>query len=197
VNVPKIRLDELKISDAEKERQMELIAKEKMEIEKIKDPKTKALKLQELEMNQKRFMIGGIFQDEVVGERVNPFTELYRTSLMTVKTIASLFKGNLSPKQLSGPVAIVGVMKYGAEKSLIDGLYYFAIISVNLALFNLLPLPVLDGGHIMFAIYEAIFRRPFPQKWAERLTFVFIVLLLAMFVFTTYNDLLNVFKRIF
>jgi len=197
VTVPKIRLDELKLSDAEKERQQDLIAKEKKQIDAIKDPKLKAAKLEELELNQKRFMIGGIFQDDVVGVQTNPFTELYRSSLMTFKTIGSLFKGNLSPKQLSGPVAIVGVMKYGAEKSLIEGLYYFAIISVNLALFNLLPLPVLDGGHIMFAIYEAIFRRPFPQKWAERLTFLFIILLLAMFVFTTYNDLFRVFKKIF
>jgi regulator of sigma E protease len=91
----------------------------------------------------------------------------------------------------------VGVMQHGAKKGVTEGLYYFAVVSINLALFNLLPLPVLDGGHICFALYEGIFRKPVPQKFMERLTFVFVILLIALIIYATYNDLLRFIKGIF
>lgn len=142
-------------------------------------------------------MIGGKFQDQVVTSNPNPFKELYDACALTFKTIGSLVKGGLSPKQLSGPVAIVGVMQQGAKKSFTEGLYYFAVISVNLALFNLLPLPVLDGGHIIFALYEGIMRKPVPQKVMERLTLIFVIVLVALIIYATYNDILRFIKGLF
>jgi regulator of sigma E protease len=197
LNVPIIRLDQLKLSEAEQNRQKSLYESELARINKIKDQKQRSYELKELEMSQKRFMIGGLFNDQKVRFNPNPFSELYDACALTFKTLSSLVKGGLSPKQLSGPVAIVGVMQHGAQKSMIEGLYYFAIISINLALFNLLPLPVLDGGHICFALYEGIVGKPVPQKVMEKLTFVFVVLLIALIVYATYNDILRFIRNLF
>ena len=166
-------------------------------IGKIKDPKQRNSELKEMELNQKRYLIGGLFGDQPVSFNPSPWHEMKDACQMTFKTLSSLFKGALSPKQLSGPVAIVGVMQYGAKKSVTEGLYYFAVISINLALFNLLPLPVLDGGHICFALYEGIFRRPVNQKLMERITFVFVILLVSLLLYATYNDILRFIKGLF
>lgn len=194
---PVIKLDMLKLSDEEKQRQDKLLEDSLVAINKIKDPKVRAQQLKELELEQKRFMIGGKFIDQAIKFNPNPFKELFDACMMTFKTIGGLVKGGLSPKQLSGPVAIVGVMQHGAQKSLIEGLYYFAVISINLGLFNLLPLPVLDGGHILFALYEGIFRRPVPQKMMERLTLIFVVLLVGLILYATYNDILRFIRGLF
>lgn len=194
---PAIKLEMLKLSEAEKIRQDKLLQDSLEAINKIKDSKLKAQALKELELEQKRFMIGGKFSDQLIKFNPNPFKELYDACMMTFKTIGGLVKGGLSPKQLSGPVAIVGVMQHGAQKSVIEGLYYFAIISINLGLFNLLPLPVLDGGHILFALYEGIFRRPVPQKVMERLTLVFVVILVSLILYATYNDILRFIRGLF
>jgi len=196
-HVPVIKLDHLQLSSEEKARQEKILEETMARINKIKDPKVRAQEIEEIEAYQKRFMIGGQFRDQMIKSNPSPFHELYEACAMTFKTIGSLFKGALSPKQLSGPVAIVGVMQHGAKKGVTEGLYYFAVVSINLALFNLLPLPVLDGGHICFALYEGIFRKPVPQKFMERLTFVFVILLIALIIYATYNDLLRFIKGIF
>jgi regulator of sigma E protease len=195
--IPAIKLEMLKLTEAEKVRQDKILQDNLEAINKIKDPKLKAQALKELEQEQKRFMIGAKFSDQLIKFNPNPFFELYDACMMTFKTIGGLVKGGLSPKQLSGPVAIVGVMQQGAQKSVIDGLYYFAVISINLGLFNLLPLPVLDGGHILFALYEGIFRRPVPQKMMERLTLIFVVILVSLILYATYNDILRFIRGLF
>ncbi len=196
-NIPVIRLDQLKLSEAEQESQQKRYDDEMQRIGKIKDPKQRNLELKEMELNQKRYLIGGLFGDQPVSFNPSPWQEMKDACQMTFKTLSSLFKGALSPKQLSGPVAIVGVMQHGAKKSVTEGLYYFAVISINLALFNLLPLPVLDGGHICFALYEGIFRRPVNQKLMERITFVFVILLVSLLLYATYNDILRFIKGLF
>lgn len=196
-SVPAIKLDMLKLSSEEKQRQEKIYQESKEQIQKIKDPAVRAQYLKGLEDEKKRFMIGGKFSDQIVKFNPSPFAEMADACKMTFKTLASLINGGLAPKHLSGPVAIVGVMKHGAQKSLTEGLYYFAVVSINLALFNLLPLPVLDGGHILFALYEGIFRRPVPQKIVEKLTLVFVVLLVSLIVYATYNDILRFIKGFF
>lgn len=194
---PAIKLEMLKLSEEEKARQDNMLQENLEAIHKLKDPKAKAQALKELENEQKRFMLGAKFSDQLIKFNPSPFKELYEACMMTFKTIGGLFKGGLSPKQLSGPVAIVGVMKQGAQKSVIEGLYYFAIISINLGLFNLLPLPVLDGGHIVFALYEGVVRRPIPQKMMERLTLIFVVILVSLILYATYNDILRFLRGLF
>ena len=68
------------------------------------------------------------------------------------------------------------------------GLYFVVMISFALAIFNLLPLPVLDGGHIFFGLIALIFRREVPAKVIQILSYIFVVLLISLMVFVTYSD---------
>ncbi len=98
----------------------------------------------------------------------------------------------LKPRHMSGPLGMGNIL-YSSVKnvSLVTGIYFVVMISFALAIFNLLPLPVLDGGHITFALIEAIFRRPLPTIVIKALSNVFIVLLIALMVYVTYFDVLR------
>ena len=97
-------------------------------------------------------------------------------------------------------VLIVTIMLFViAEKSAKRGWEHFlrimGMISVNLALLNLLPIPILDGGHLMFFTYEALRRRPMSQKAMEICQQVGLVLLVSLMVFVFYNDIARIFTQ--
>ncbi|MDD3885847.1 MAG: site-2 protease family protein [Victivallaceae bacterium] len=96
---------------------------------------------------------------------------------------------SLNPTHISGPLGMGMVLFQSVESgSLITGIYFIALISFALAIFNLLPLPVLDGGHVAFGLFELIFRRPVPTVIIKGLSAVFVVLLIALMLFATYID---------
>ena len=96
----------------------------------------------------------------------------------------------LGPQHFSGPVGIGQTLYLSVYKgSLIIGLNLVVLISFSLALFNLLPLPVLDGGHILLACLEMIFRRPISAKVLQPLTIVFVVILIGFMIFVTIFDI--------
>ena len=96
----------------------------------------------------------------------------------------------LGPQHFSGPVGIGQTLYLSVYKgSLIIGLNLVVLISFSLALFNLLPLPVLDGGHILLACLEMIFRRPVSAKVLQPLTIVFVVILIGFMIFVTIFDI--------
>ncbi len=105
-------------------------------------------------------------------------------------TLRSLIRREVSPKNLSGPVGITHLLTKVAEQNSASTLiYYLALISINLGLFNLLPFPILDGGHLLFLGIEKIKGSPVSvkvQEWATNVAFLIIVFL-ALFV--TFNDL--------
>lgn len=101
-------------------------------------------------------------------------------------------KSSIKIRNLSGPIGLattlyesvkVGTFRYG--------LYFVVLVSFALAIFNLLPLPVLDGGHMLFALIEIIIRKPVHEGTIKVLTFVFIFLLITLMVFVTYFDILR------
>jgi|YNPBryBLVA2012_1023415.scaffolds.fasta_scaffold00009_75 regulator of sigma E protease len=95
--------------------------------------------------------------------------------------------------ELAGPIGIFQMM---AQKSTAeDFLFKVGIISTALGMFNLFPIPVLDGGHILFALLEAVTRRKPSRKLLERATLAGLALVLLVFLFATYSDLLRVFGR--
>ncbi len=98
----------------------------------------------------------------------------------------------LKPRHMSGPLGM-GTILYSSVKdvSLVTGIYFVVMISFALAIFNLLPLPVLDGGHIAFAVIELIFRRPLPTVVIKGLSALFIGLLVALMLYVTYFDILR------
>ena len=78
------------------------------------------------------------------------------------------------------------------QASLISGIYFVVVISFALAIFNLLPLPVLDGGHVFMSLIEIIFRRPLPVILVKVLSYIFIGLLILLMIYVTYMDVLRV-----
>ena len=110
------------------------------------------------------------------------------TSKVVILTIADMFTGTVSVKDTSGPVGIVSEIGKAAQNGFRNVLYLLALISVNLGLFNLLPLPALDGGRILFVLIEFIFRRPVPQKYEAIVHALGFLALLVLMVFVTFND---------
>lgn len=109
---------------------------------------------------------------------------------LTIRTLQSLLTGAVSAKELGGPIMIYQITtntaKFGSAGDL---LAITALISVNLAIFNLLPLPVLDGGHLLFLAIEAIRRKPVSARvmeWVQQAGLVFII---GLMLFVTYNDI--------
>ena len=113
------------------------------------------------------------------------------------RTLRGLFSGSLSVGVMSGPVGIVQVIHHSFAVGLGEAIYFLGFLSLNLALLNLLPIPVLDGGHICFALYEKIFRRKISIKWMERVIFPFFILLIVLFLFLTYQDIGRIVKGLF
>ena len=108
------------------------------------------------------------------------------------KTLGGLFVGTTSPRQLMGPVAIAQLSGESASEGLIPLLMLMASISLNLGLLNLMPIPVLDGGHILIMALEGIARRDFSAQVKEKMLLAGFVLILLLMVTVIYNDLTRI-----
>lgn len=188
-------LSELPLKSSVQSRMEDTLAQQKKQIEDIKNPKEKALALKNLEQDQGRLFLGALFEDRKVLYNPSPLVLFKGVFEETGKTFKALFTGYLSPKYMSGPIGIVGAMQYGWTLGVKEALFWIAVISVNLGLVNLLPVPVLDGGHICFAIYEAITKKKIKAKTMEKFIFPFVVLIIIFFVYLTYQDVLRLLSR--
>jgi regulator of sigma E protease len=108
------------------------------------------------------------------------------------KTLGGLFVGETSPRQLMGPVAIAQLSGESAAAGWIALFTLMASISLNLGLLNLLPIPVLDGGHIFIMLLEGIARRDFSMAVKEKMFLAGFVLLMMLMVTVIYNDLTRI-----
>jgi regulator of sigma E protease len=111
---------------------------------------------------------------------------------LILNTLKDLFTGEASPKQLMGPVGIAQLSGESAQAGWIALLTLMASISLNLGLLNLMPIPVLDGGHIFIMAIETISRRDFSLAVKEKMLFVGFVLLMTLMVTVIYNDLTRI-----
>ena len=111
---------------------------------------------------------------------------------LIVQTLAGLFTRETSVKQLMGPVAIADLSGTAAQAGLIQLFSLMAMISLNLGLLNLMPVPVLDGGHIFILALEGLARRDFSMKVKEKMLLAGFVLLLMLMVTVIYNDLMRI-----
>jgi regulator of sigma E protease len=108
------------------------------------------------------------------------------------KTLGGLFVGETSPRQLMGPVAIAQLSGESAQAGWIALFTLMASISLNLGLLNLLPIPVLDGGHILIMALEGVARRDFSMAMKEKMLLAGFVLLMMLMVTVIYNDLTRI-----
>jgi regulator of sigma E protease len=111
---------------------------------------------------------------------------------LIVKTLAGLFTRDTPVRQLMGPVAIAGLSGEAAEAGWIQLFTLMAMISLNLGLLNLMPIPVLDGGHITILALEGLSRRDFSMRVKEKMLLAGFVLLLMLMVTVIYNDLARI-----
>ena len=131
----------------------------------------------------------------------SPWQQFVNTWDMSFKALRGIFVGlahklgitdkssPLSPRHLSGPLGMGMVLFNSVRHSTLStGIYFMVLISFALAIFNLLPLPVLDGGHILFGVIEAVIRRPLPVRMVKHLYIVFATLLIMLMVYVTFFD---------
>ena len=116
----------------------------------------------------------------------------YDWAKLIVRTLAGLFTRDTPVKQLMGPVAIAGLSGEAAQAGWIQLFSLMAMISLNLGLLNLMPIPVLDGGHITILALEGLSRRDFSMKVKEKMLLGGFVLLLMLMVTVIYNDLARI-----
>jgi regulator of sigma E protease len=118
--------------------------------------------------------------------------DVWNMSWMSLKSIYQIFTGRVSlSKSIAGPIMIAKLATRSAEMGIINFLGFMALLSMNLAILNLLPFPALDGGHATFLVYEAVFRREIPSNVKIALQQVGFVLLLVFMAFVLYNDIIK------
>ncbi len=117
--------------------------------------------------------------------------ENYRNFLQTFDVLGKILSRHMSARTLAGPIGIAQISGEAYRRGLADLLTIVAIISLQLGILNLLPIPVLDGGHIFLLAIEGLMRRDLSLAIKERFVQVGIVFLLLIFVFVVYNDILK------
>ena len=122
--------------------------------------------------------------------------EVYFVSVSSLKYIGSMIVGSGDSSQLGGPIRIAKISGQVAEFGILPFISLMAYISISLGLINLFPIPMLDGGHLMFYGIEKVLGRPLSQKTQEGFFRIGMFLLLSLMFFTTFNDLkdLGLFK---
>ena len=115
--------------------------------------------------------------------------ETWFVTKTTLKFVGSMFKGKGDSSQLGGPIRIAKITGQVAQFGVIAFLSIMAYISISLGLINLFPIPLLDGGHLMFYAFEKILGKPLSQKTQEGFFRIGLILLFSLMFFTTFNDL--------
>lgn len=146
------------------------------------------------------YAIGVASAQEVVTEYFSPLEAIGKGTTQTVTVIQLTFMSLVKLAQRIVPLDTVGgpimIVKMAGEQAAAGGtnfLAFMALLSINLGVLNLLPVPVLDGGHLFFYVWELIFRRPVKQKVREYATQIGMALLLGLMVLAFYNDIIRYF----
>jgi regulator of sigma E protease len=114
------------------------------------------------------------------------------TTAITLRGLWKLIVGTIERTNIGGPIQIASMAGQQAREGLVQLAMFTAVISVNLAILNLLPIPMLDGGHLLFFLIEAVLGRPLSLRKREMAQQIGLVLLLALMGFAVYNDLVRI-----
>ncbi|MEO1585231.1 MAG: site-2 protease family protein [Planctomycetota bacterium] len=115
--------------------------------------------------------------------------ETKRIMVMTYLTFARLAQGTIAPRVLNGPVGIVHAGSTLVDRGVVWLLFFFALVSVNLAVINFLPIPITDGGHMVFLLWEQVTGKPVSVVVQNVATLAGLVVIVGVFLFVTYHDL--------
>jgi regulator of sigma E protease len=149
-------------------------------------------------IDRKLIGIVGWHPSELITVYPNPWVQISESSTAVFKVLESLVnpKSDIKLQHLSGPVGILDVIMRLLQFDPIQVLAFAVVFNVNLAILNMLPIPILDGGHIVFSVLEAIRRKPLDARIMQGLQLCFFVLLIGMFLFVTYHDVWRIGKRV-
>jgi regulator of sigma E protease len=126
---------------------------------------------------------------------VRAVQQTYEYSKLTLVALYKMISGEVSPRNLGGPILIAQMAGQQAQEGLGSFLGFMAILSINLGVLNLLPIPVLDGGHLLFFLVEAVIGRPVAVRHREVAQQVGIFLLMLLMVYAFYNDIARFFEK--
>lgn len=119
------------------------------------------------------------------------FQQSCEMTWLTLMTLGKLVTFNISLKMLGGPIVIAKMTGSAAKTGISSLIIFMALLSLNLSIINLLPIPVLDGGHLFFLLIELIMRKPLDTKKMELVQKIGLALLILLFATVTYNDILR------
>ncbi|RKY39584.1 MAG: RIP metalloprotease RseP [Candidatus Omnitrophota bacterium] len=150
-------------------------------------------------IEQGRKMIGIFPSGEIVKISYGPLSSLYlagrktlELTILTYTGLWNLLRGKVSWKALTGPVGIVYLTGKVAERGISSLFQFLAILSISLALFNLLPFPVLDGGHLLFLGLEKVRKKPLSERTQQIVQDIGVIILFLLFIGVTWGDLLKI-----
>ncbi len=143
-----------------------------------------------------KYVIGITASGAYTVERLNPIEALIQGTLqtwqigkLTVLSVVKILTGTLSAKTLGGPILIAQLAGEQAKAGITNLIFFIALLSVNLGILNLLPIPVLDGGHLLFFLIEAVSRKPVNLKMREVAQQIGIFVLILLMIYVFYNDI--------
>ena len=152
-----------------------------------------------LAIQSKKKMIGiklSVLNNQLKRVPLNPGLALYYSvhevwcvSITSLKYLGSMIFGKADSSQLGGPIRIAKITGQVAEHGIVPFLSIMAYISISLGLINLFPIPMLDGGHLMFYLFEKILGKPLKQKTQEGFFRIGLFILFSLMFFVTFNDL--------
>jgi regulator of sigma E protease len=126
---------------------------------------------------------------------VKAVSQTYEYSKLTLLAFYKMLVGEVSPRNIGGPILIAQMAGQQAQEGIGSFLAFLAVLSINLGVLNLLPVPVLDGGHLVFFLVEAVIRKPVSLKVREMAQQVGICLLALLMVYAFYNDIVRFFEK--
>jgi regulator of sigma E protease len=135
-------------------------------------------------------MVGFSIARETVITHVNPFRQFGQQIDMTLRILTALFHrgSDISVSHLSGPIGIVRQLTEITRMDPRLALSFLILMNVNLGILNLLPIPILDGGHILFAVIGKLRRRELPMRWVAGIQGAFMLLLFSLMIFVLFKD---------
>lgn len=123
------------------------------------------------------------------------FKQFYELTKLTLLTVEKLIKRTVPVSSLGGPIMISQLAGETAKSGIYAFLAFMALLSVNLGVLNLLPIPILDGGHIVLFLIEAIIRKPLSDRFKEAYTYVGMVIIILLTITVFYNDIMRIFTK--
>jgi len=121
------------------------------------------------------------------------FEATWKWTELTVIGLSKMITGDISSKNIGGPLTIAKISGEAAEQGPSNVIFLIALLSINLGVLNLLPIPILDGGHLLFFLIEGILRKPLGERQREMAQQVGLVLLVVVMIFAFWNDLERIF----